>query len=629
MLEPHDRRHLMEALRPPEGYSLDYAIGTTYSLDLLALLTAPLAFTLIDWDCKRIIDRSSLDDSSHQQEDKGPADISLEYGPLALLAALRKYSSRIKIFCHAGNIHDPGKPNIPLYAFLEQSVIEVLPDQDGSSFHPKVWLLRYVSPDKPIAYRLLCLSRNLTFDRSWDTALVLNGTLADRKRSFAVNKPLGDFIKSLPEMAQRGVPSQVKAKISQIQDEIRRVNFEPPEGFEAIKFWPLGLNNGSSWPFSGEVDKLLVVSPFLSKKCLSNLGGLAHDCILISSLEELQTMPPKDLIHFSKIYYLSPFAVPGKNDATDVDSDLRGLHAKIYVADHGWDSTIWTGSANATDHAFGKNIEFMVELNGKKSRCGIDKIMSIEEHQINFQDLLVEFTPDGITPVDNDQEHLKMMIKESKRELLKADIHARASPSESLGFNLYLEGETLIFPAEISICCWPITKPYEFAKEFNAGSQPYAAFSVVSNHAVTSFFAFQITAKSGEKSESSRFVLNLPLKGAPDDRLEDFSWLKDEDQLIRLLLLMLSDEKSQLSGEDDGNGGVTRTPGRKISSPSILPLFEYMAHALAHDTSKIDEVKTLIDDPKTAKLLPKEFESIWGPIWSARTKIKHDDSETV
>lgn len=44
MLDPYDRRHLMEILRPPEGYSLDFAIGTTFSLDLLALMTAPLSF---------------------------------------------------------------------------------------------------------------------------------------------------------------------------------------------------------------------------------------------------------------------------------------------------------------------------------------------------------------------------------------------------------------------------------------------------------------------------------------------------------------------------------------------------------------------------------------------------------
>ena len=45
MLEPRDRLLLFEALKPPEGFHFDQGIGTTYSLDLLALLTAPLAFT--------------------------------------------------------------------------------------------------------------------------------------------------------------------------------------------------------------------------------------------------------------------------------------------------------------------------------------------------------------------------------------------------------------------------------------------------------------------------------------------------------------------------------------------------------------------------------------------------------
>jgi len=49
MLQPNDRRHLFESLRPPEGYTLDAAIGTTFTLELLALLTAPLAFTTFDW----------------------------------------------------------------------------------------------------------------------------------------------------------------------------------------------------------------------------------------------------------------------------------------------------------------------------------------------------------------------------------------------------------------------------------------------------------------------------------------------------------------------------------------------------------------------------------------------------
>ncbi len=43
MLEPRDRQLLFEALRPPDGFRFDEGVGTTFSLDLLALLMAPLA----------------------------------------------------------------------------------------------------------------------------------------------------------------------------------------------------------------------------------------------------------------------------------------------------------------------------------------------------------------------------------------------------------------------------------------------------------------------------------------------------------------------------------------------------------------------------------------------------------
>lgn len=48
MLEPQERRLLLDSLRPPLGYELDRAVGTTFTLDLVTLLTAPLAFTLFE-----------------------------------------------------------------------------------------------------------------------------------------------------------------------------------------------------------------------------------------------------------------------------------------------------------------------------------------------------------------------------------------------------------------------------------------------------------------------------------------------------------------------------------------------------------------------------------------------------
>ena len=46
MLEPGKRLLYLEELRPPEGYQLDRAIATTFSLDLLSLLMAPLSMVL-------------------------------------------------------------------------------------------------------------------------------------------------------------------------------------------------------------------------------------------------------------------------------------------------------------------------------------------------------------------------------------------------------------------------------------------------------------------------------------------------------------------------------------------------------------------------------------------------------
>ena len=41
---------LLEALRPPPGYTLNHALGTSFSLDLMALVAAPLAFTAYAWE---------------------------------------------------------------------------------------------------------------------------------------------------------------------------------------------------------------------------------------------------------------------------------------------------------------------------------------------------------------------------------------------------------------------------------------------------------------------------------------------------------------------------------------------------------------------------------------------------
>ena len=101
--------------------------------------------------------------------------------PVALLAALRQHAEKITLFCQAGAIGVP-RPDQNLLAYLEGSVIEVQPKRQGGIFHPKVWVLNFESEEGPAIYRVLCLSRNLTFARAWDTCLRLEGRLMQRQR---------------------------------------------------------------------------------------------------------------------------------------------------------------------------------------------------------------------------------------------------------------------------------------------------------------------------------------------------------------------------------------------------------------------------------------------------------------
>ena len=113
MLPPNQRELYLSALRPPPGFQLDRAIGTTYSLDLITLLSLPLSFALLD-----MTDREG----------------KLLRDPVALLHALRAYANRLTIFCQTGGIAVPTQRH-PLYAHLEEAIVPVR--KEGGCLSPQ------------------------------------------------------------------------------------------------------------------------------------------------------------------------------------------------------------------------------------------------------------------------------------------------------------------------------------------------------------------------------------------------------------------------------------------------------------------------------------------------------------
>jgi hypothetical protein len=549
MLDPYDRRSLMELLRPPEGYSLDYAIGTTFSLDLEALMTAPVAFT-----------RFEVESDFHK------ADL------LVIMESLRRYMEKITIFCHAGRIKIPGNRGNHLSAFLEGSVFQALPQNGDGSFHPKVWALRFISKTAPVAYRLLCLSRNLTFDRSWDTALVLDGILSKKKNAIPINNPLGDFIESLPGLVNDNLPKKILSRIEQMNQEIRRVKFDPPQGFSEIIFHPMGISNKKPIFISGKIDRMLVISPFLTKGCLDRLSALGNENILVSRLDSLQKISSECLGKFKERLYLRDEALLewDESDETEesvsfiqgldlksnrdesskslIESKLNGLHVKLYVADAGSEGRIWTGSANATGAAFGRNVEFLVELRGKKKFCGIDAVLN-GGHDADDDRIVLRTLLDSLNvlrePIIDHLEPLKSLAEKIRGMIATAGLSAHVT---AIGekFKISIEGKKLSIPEDVEVKCRPITLPVFRAAPISSAMK--ADFKDLSVIDISAFFAFDIKVSSGSQSLSEAFVLKLPLHGSPGIKTRTGriakEMLKDEREVLRLLMLYLSFERS-------------------------------------------------------------------------------------
>lgn len=225
MLNPNnDRLDYGQVLASPDNYTLDFAIGTTYSLDLDALVGACIALGLSE-----------------------ETDSDLMKNPICLLEALRATGDKVALFCEGGQIHTPN--NITsLYILLEKIVFQVSTAKRKGiakfpSFHPKFWLIRYVDENGTPLYRVVVLSRNLTFDRSWDVTFTMDGKVNGRKT--LKTSPVVDFVSYLTS----NLPSDenAKAKLKKIRTIIRElpyVHFDlNSREFEDFEFLPTGVKS--------------------------------------------------------------------------------------------------------------------------------------------------------------------------------------------------------------------------------------------------------------------------------------------------------------------------------------------------------------------------------------------------
>lgn len=590
MLAPDSRVVLLDQLRPPVGYTVDAAVATTFTLDLSAALIPPLAFASFAMS--------------------GTPD------PVAAQEAVRNCADRLDIFAQAGQLIVPRQPS-DLMAFLEPMVHEVRRPRPGHLFHPKVWLLRYRGPDGESSYRLLCLTRNLTNDHSWDLAVCLDGI--DGGKRDPANRPLVQFIRALPKLTTMPLPKDRLDRIEHLADDAYRIRWEPPEDVRDIQFHVFGISGvRPECDFSGY--RHLVVAPFLTDGGLDVVAPDSPDVRVVSRPEALDQLAPLT------VSALAPFVVSGIAGLADdhapeglgAEHILTGLHAKFYIAERARLAHLFLGSANATESAFHGNVEFLVELTGGATRLGVDNFLG---ENTPFRSMVEEYHTVGGDLPDPDDE-ARRRLAELLRDI--AAVPHTVTVNAGLGGDYTLDVTTddpLPIPDGYQVTAELLTRPGE-AQDLSA-APVRTAFGPVPLADITPFIAVRAT------SDDERFQGGTVVRGMlcndPADRLDEVlaRQVNTPEKFLKFLALLLgladSGIAAMLAGTDGMSAGYTAIG----TGPGV---FEMLVRALADRPEALDGLDRLVQRLRATEngraVLPAGFEDLWTVVEEAHRKLE-------
>ena len=594
-----DRTDYNIILMPPDGYKLDKAIGTTYSLDLEALTAVAICLGLSE-----------------------ETDSKLMQNPISMLNALQKVSDKIILFCEAGQIKAPLKPTA-LSILLEKMVVEVALPKDRQlgrypAFHPKTWVLSYVNKDGDKKYRFVVMSRNLTFDRSWDVSFSMDSSRMVRQKK--KTKPIINFLDFLSGSVSNNVKDAGKKRtlIRNMQVELADVSFslDSKEFGENFEILPLGIGK-NAYQMSEDVlfstdrnsadstfHELVVMSPFLSESVIADFNiaerGLSDSKrTLITRRSELSKLKEMDTDNFT-IYVLKDEIVDGEDAISDVMTDKmkQDIHAKIYIRRKYADVDLYLGSMNASYSAINKNVEMMLWLGTKNKYLNGEKFLkdifcgSADDVKNPFEKVTVM---DAVQDIDGDN---KNALEQKIKELCRAKRKATITEDNYGKYKVTVE-----FPGVTSDKTIMVS-PFNSKQEHTLCEK--IKFTELEILQLSEFY--ELTAKEGE-DEIHRIIM-IPTIGFPEDRESAVvnSIVKDRASFVEYIAFVLGDDylASMLEKKQIGESGIFQH-----SNDAMPVLYEKMLKTSVEEPERFRDIGYVLKMVTDKEIIPDEFRELY------------------
>ena len=574
MIEPsQDRLDYSAILAPPaEGFELDIAVATTYSLDLSALMAAllPLGFG-----------GDSLGD--------------FRDNPVFMLHALKKLLPKLYVFCDASEIKYPDTKEHKLLHMLDQAVF---PINHKTAFHPKFWLLKYVK-EKEVHYRFVVLSKNISFDRSWDVAMYFDGAPQDTPGNGA---PLADMLEYLKK-TQWG-KSRLLSRISALADEIKNVTFSNGDiKPESLSIMPLGINKKQGdLPFQAKCDRILVLSPFLSASSVADLFKRTDGQKMLFSRKEALSSIPQDCLEGIECYCIRDEIYNGEQSDKIVQSVTRlqnqDIHAKVYMLQGGGaKQELYIGSSNLTENGLnGNNIELLVGMkiryhNVFESMC--KDLLHDGKNDAAFE----QYQPEAPIADSESEKNQKKLKVQFKRFLSEMRFEVKLNEKEEKRFDVCLiNKKTISFKYAIEIVPIGGGVPRAFAPEQYLPEE--ILFERLPLESLSNFYS--ITMSIGDDKLKRIIFIDTIQKNILEGRDEaiEKTCLNNTGHFLEYLSYMLADDaySDALQYGSSAKGDYSLT----AKNISMSGLYERMLSCAAKEPSRLQKIRDIINRSEIA-----------------------------
>lgn len=336
-----------------EGYKIDYAVGTTYSLDLTSFMSLPFSLGFI--------------------EDPDEAMLSsIAY----LFTALRMCSNKLAVFCNFSNIKVPDGQKKIFYSLIEKSIFPINAAKkptDLVNFHPKVWIIQESEINGGTKrIKVIVMSRNLTNDNSIDVVCELTGIISDKEipsKSLEKHKALWDFLNYLKRFADEPKRKMIERLVASIK-KVKKFDLSDSP-FDDYTFIPMGIkehttNGKELLEYMHQSREAVIISPFIDEHALAGFSDLNDKTLITREMSLTQGIV--DCIGQENIY------ITNQQMLDNEESNSVDLHAKVfYTRDRDYRQHMYLGSTNATRNGFERNVEFLMGLRFAPHQCSYTK----------------------------------------------------------------------------------------------------------------------------------------------------------------------------------------------------------------------------------------------------------------